>query len=230
MAIAPLAAKHSGIGNRTLKAHTDIFMKYLDLTHTFKQGMPVYPGDAEPELIETTDDYEEGKVIHYRLKTGMHVGTHIDAPLHMLQNGKRISEYHVDHFFGKGHLIDARGKSIDADLLEGKQILKGDIVLIMTGYSSKFGTPEYYDSYPEISESFASKIVELGVKIVGSDTPSPDRYPFTIHKLLLKNDVLIIENLSNLESLLEHLEFTIAALPTKFDAEAAPVRVVAQIP
>lgn len=205
-------------------------MKYIDLTHTFKHGMPVYPGDSNPELIKTADDYEGGKIIHYQLKTSMHVGTHMDAPLHMLQNGKRLNEYPVDHFFGKGHLIDARGKSIGINLLEGKQISKGDIVLIVTGFSSKFGTSEYYESHPEISDAFASKMVELGVSIVGMDTPSPDRLPFAIHKVLLGSDVLIIENLTNLESLLEHVQFTVVALPAKFDAEAAPVRVVAQIP
>lgn len=204
-------------------------MKYIDLTHTFKQSMPVYPGDPEPELKQIAFADKDG-YNDFKITTGMHVGTHMDAPLHMLQNGKRLSEYSVDHFFGKGHLIDARGKSIDADLLEGKQISKGDIVLIMTGLSSKFGTSEYYESYPEISEAFASKMVEIGVSIVGMDTPSPDRPPFAIHKLLLGNDVLIIENLTNLEILLEHVQFTVVALPAKFDSEAAPVRVVAQIP
>ena len=72
-------------------------------------------------------------------------------------------------------------------------------------------------------------MIELGVKIVGMDTPSPDRPPFAIHKLLFKNDILIIENLTNLEELLAHPQFDVIALPAKFDIEAAPVRVVAQV-
>lgn len=204
-------------------------MKYIDLTHTFTQNMPVYPGDPKAELIEATDDYDYGKIVHCHLNTGMHVGTHMDAPLHMIQNGKRLSEYAANRFVGRGHLVDAREKSINADLLEGRQISKGDIVLIMTGFSNKFTAPEYYESYPEISEDFASKMVELGVSIVGMDTPSPDRPPFAIHKILLGNDILIIENLSNLESLLQHEQFTVVALPAKFEAEAAPTRVVAEI-
>jgi len=203
-------------------------MKYIDLTHTFKQPMPIYPGDPEPELKQTAfvekDGYNE-----FQIKTGMHVGTHMDAPLHMFSGGKRLSEYPPEHFFGKGHLIDAREKSIDANLLKGKSISKGDIVLLMTGFSSKFNSPEYYKSYPEINESFAEKMVKLGVKIVGMDTPSPDRAPFAIHKLLLKNNILIIENLTHLESLLKYAKFTIIALPAKFDCESAPVRVVAQL-
>lgn len=202
-------------------------VKYIDLTHTFKQNMPVYPGDPEPELKQVgfidKDGYNE-----FQIKTDMHVGTHMDAPFHMLKNGRRLSEYSPDRFFGKGHLIDARGRSIDADLLEEMLILKGDIVFIMTGFYKKFGIPAYYETYPEISEAFALKMVELGVGMVGMDTPSPDRSPFPIHKLLLENDILIVENLTNLENLM-YKQFTVAALPVKFDVEAAPVRIIAFI-
>ena len=203
------------------------YMKYIDLTHTFKKNMPVYPGDPEPELKQITSIDNEG-YNDFHVSSGMHVGTHMDAPFHMLPNGKRLSEYSPDHFFGRGHLIDARGKLIDADLLEKRKISQGDIVLIMTGFSKKFGTPEYYKSYPEISRAFASKIVGLGVGVIGIDTPSPDRPPFGIHKLLLEGDVLIIENLTNLESLTTYTQFDIVALPVKFDSEAAPVRVIAE--
>ena len=204
-------------------------MKYIDLTHTFNQNMPVYPGDTPPEFSQT-DFFDQQGYNGFQIKTGMHVGTHMDAPLHMLKDGKRLSQYPPEHFFGKGHLIDARGqKLMDAPLLRGKLIEKGDIVFIFTGFYKKFGNPEYYESYPEISEELALKMIELGVKIVGMDTPSPDRPPFAIHKLLFKNDILIIENLTNLEELLAHPQFDVIALPAKFDIEAAPVRVVAQV-
>ena len=203
-------------------------MKYIDLTHTFTHTMPVFPGDPTPELTQISflekDGYND-----FQIRTGMHVGTHIDSPLHMLSQGKMISQYPPEHFFGKGHLIDARGKLVDEDLLEDHIIKKGDIVFIMTGFYEKFGQKEYYSQYPEITESFALKIVKLGIKILGMDTPSPDRSPYTIHKLLLKNDVLIIENLTHLKKLLPYKTFHVIALPVKFDTEAAPVRVIAQV-
>ncbi len=203
-------------------------MKYIDLTHTFRKNMPVYPGDLVPDLKQVSFFNKDG-YNDFQIKTSLHVGTHIDAPFHMFQNGKRLNEYPPKHFFGKGHLIDARNKPINAKLLQDKQISKGDIVLVMTGFSSKFNTPEYYKLYPEISEDFASKLIELEISIIGMDTPSPDKPPFAIHKLLLSHNVLIIENLTNLETLLNYKQFTIIALPVKFEAEAAPVRVVAQI-
>lgn len=202
---------------------------YIDLTHTFTAKMPVYPGDPLPILKQSAEIAAAG-YNEFHISTGMHVGTHMDSPLHMLENGKKLSEYEPEKFFGKGHLIDARNqKEINADLLEGKEIEAGDIVLIMTGFDKKFGSDSYYNEYPEIAESFAQRLVQLEVKIIGMDTPSPDRSPFNIHKILLQNDILIIENLTNLEELLTHGKFDIIALPAKFEAEAAPVRVVAQV-
>lgn len=197
---------------------------YIDLSHTFTAQMPVYPGDSFSELTKIDHDTHT----NFHIKTGMHVGTHIDAPLHMIENGKYLSEIPVDHFFGKGHLIDARNKPITATLLENHQINPGDIIIVHTGFSTHFRQPEYYENYPEITEEFAQKLVELKVKIVGMDTPSPDREPYQIHKVLLSNNILIIENLTNLEQL-ENKEFEIIALPPKFQADASPLRVVAKI-
>lgn len=204
-------------------------MQYLDLTHLFKDNMPVYPGDHETNLLQTSSIDKDG-CTNFQVQTGMHVGTHMDGPLHMIANGKSLADFPVEHFFGRGHLIDTRNKSeISADLLENKKINPGDIILILTGFSSKFNEPEYYKNYPEITEEFAQKLVELKIKIVGMDTPSPDRPPFSIHKILLSKDILIIENLTDLEVLLEHENFNIIALPTKFASDSAPVRVVAEI-
>ncbi len=185
--------------------------------------MPVYPGDSLPELVKID---VEG-IRDHRLTTGMHVGTHMDAPLHMMQGGKKISEIDPEKFFARGALIDARGKEqIDADLIQGVEA--GDIVLVLTGFGNKFHDQEYYEKYPVLTEAFAQKLVELKVKMVGLDFPSPDREPFAVHKILLSQEILIIENLMNLESLLAK-QFEVIALPAKFDTDAAPARVIAKI-
>src|SRR3989344_2042309 len=152
-------------------------MKYLDLTHTFTDKMPVYPGDSAPSLVEATSVKEHG-FSHYEIKTGMHVGTHMDAPAHMLEGGKLLSEFDAGKFIGRGHLADARGKtSIGTESLIGLDIVEGDIVLVMTGWYKKFGISEYYLKYPELTEEFAREMANLGVSIVGLDTPSPDYTP-----------------------------------------------------
>jgi kynurenine formamidase len=204
-------------------------MKYIDLTHSFLEKMPAYPGDPESSLIQATSIEKEGYTDHW-LRTLMHVGTHMDAPLHMIPTGKRMDEIELDKFFGPGVIIDARGKSvIDADLIDDKKIKAGSIVLIYTGYGEKYHDPSYFEGYPSVSENFAQKMVELKVKIVAMDILGPDQPPFLTHKILLESEVLIIENLTNLDQLLSVGEFEVIALPAKLHADAAPVRVVAVV-
>ena len=64
--------------------------------------------------------------------------------------------------------------------------------------------------------------------MVGMDTPSPDHAPYKVHKILLGNEILILENLTNLEQLLNK-NFEVIALTPKLEADAAPARVVAKI-
>lgn len=204
-------------------------MKLIDLTHTFHDHMPVYPGDSVPLLTQTAFLEKDGYT-DYHITTGMHVGTHMDAPLHFVLGGKKLSEISLDRFFGKGKLIDARGHVVvGGGLLEDADIEEGDIVLVLMGHGKKFGEPDYYPTYPEIGVDFAERLVEKRVKILGLDTPSPDRSPYNVHKLLLEKEVLIIENLNNLESLVGVGSFNVVALPPKFATEGAPVRVVAVI-
>ena len=204
-------------------------MKYIDLTHTFKEKMPVFPGDVNAKL-EQVSFFEKDGYNSFRVDTGMHVGTHMDAPFHMLAEGKKLSDFCPDKFIGRGQIIKASlSEDIDLGLLKNHDIQKGDIVLVHTGHDKKFGTEEYYKSYPEISMAFAEYLVSVGIKILGLDFPSPDGFPYNIHKLLFKNDILIIENLTNLSKLSKYANFNIIALPAKFEAAGAPVRVIAQI-
>ena len=198
---------------------------YVDLTQTFTDAMPVYPGDSPAQLTEIS----QGGVVDHLLKSGMHVGTHMDAPRHMLPGGKNLSDYGVEKFFGRGVLIDARGRdSAGPELLEPVAIQPGDIVLVNFGWAGKFGRAEYFTGHPVLTEEFARKLVKAGASMVGVDTPSPDYAPYLVHKLLLGRDVLIIENLAEL-SKLGNQAFEVTALPAKLRADAAFCRVVAKV-
>lgn len=154
----------------------------------------------------------------------------MDAPLHMIPDGARLSEIPAERFFGRGVLVDARGHDVvDSALLKGTRLRRGDIVLVLTGFSEQFREPSYFQDYPEISERFAEVLVRTGVSILGLDTPSPDREPYAIHKQLLGNGILIVENLTNLQALVGRRILEVIALPARFEADAAPVRVVARV-
>lgn len=204
-------------------------MKYIDLTHTFVDNMPAYFGDPSTTLKQITTIEQNGYVDH-ELKTVMHVGTHMDAPLHMIDGGKYMDEIPLDCFTGSGILLDVRGINvIDTAVLSGVTLPKHGIVLLYTGLSDTYGTKEY-EKTPEITQDFAHAVVDAKIRIVGMDFLNPDiEESFPIHKILLSHKVLIIENLTNLGELAGEKDFEVFAFPMKLHAEAAPVRVVAAV-
>ena len=94
--------------------------------------------------------------------------------------------------------------------------------------SKVYFQPEYFNNYPAITEEVANYLVSKKVKIVGVDMCSVDLKPFPVHRILLKNDILIIENLTNLSEL-EGRNFKVYAFPIKLQIEGAPTRVVAEV-
>ncbi|MBI4250318.1 cyclase family protein [Candidatus Uhrbacteria bacterium] len=203
-------------------------MTIIDLTHTVTNRMPVFPGDRVPRLSEYRDRRRE--IVHYRIEASMHTGTHIDGPLHMIPNGRKLSEIDISRFVANGHLIDARGSTaLDISLLDGHTIAPGDCVLLYAGWHEKFRTPDFYADYPCITEELAHALVERKIAFIGIDTPSPDVAPYNIHRILLQKEILIIECMNNLSRLLGAKEFEVIALPPKFCSDSAPVRVLAKI-
>ena len=65
-------------------------MKYIDLSYNINSEMPVYPGDMKLTSNKEKDCDKDGFNL-YSFSTTMHIGTHIDAPLHMCKNKKSIS-------------------------------------------------------------------------------------------------------------------------------------------
>ena len=203
--------------------------RFIDLTHTFHDRMPVYPGDPEIHLYPTADLNSDG-YNNFKIESGMHVGTHIDGPLHMLAEGRFISEININSFIAAGHLIDARNQNpFPPELLDAVTIKPGDIVLVFTGFGHKFGHPDYYQGYPEFSLEFAHRLVKAKIAAVGMDTPGPDGPSFAAHKVLLAENILIIENLTNLDQLLDVSRFRVLAFPLKLKTDAAPARVIAEV-
>jgi kynurenine formamidase len=203
-------------------------MNYIDLSHTFKEKMPVFPGDSTAELKQVAFFDKNGYNSFY-LQSGMHVGTHIDAPFHMNPEGRKLSEIEPEHFFGKAKILNVCGqKQINRDVLKAIEIENDDILLLHTGHDKYYGTDKYYKNFPVITSGFAEIVIEKGIKIIGFDSPSPDDYPYDVHKLLFKSDILIIENLTGLEQLLNITGFEITAIPVKFQSAGAPVRVIAR--
>ena len=152
----------------------------------------------------------------------MHSGTHIDTPMHLTDRETYINDIPLDMFVGRALMLDVRNESIIKFKEEYKDIVRNDdIVLLFTGHSDKYGREEYYSDQPVIDEELANFFVVKNIKMLGMDLPSPDKYPFEIHKKLFANNILIIENLTNLSELTGIKDFDIIAFPLKIRAEAS---------
>ena len=198
----------------------------IDLTHPITPDTPHHPCDVKATLKKIRS-LADNSYNDYQLTTGMHVGTHIDGPKHMLEDAPMLSKFPARYFICPGVLIDARDKTIDARLLEGIKIKPDSIVLVLTGHEKKWGTPDYYSNNPVVHQDFAQALIPFKINMLGFDLPSPDNAPYEIHKTLLKRNILIIENLANLEQLVEVGEFTIAAFPLNIETDSSPARVIA---
>jgi kynurenine formamidase len=204
-------------------------MHFIDLSQTVYNNMPVYPSDTPVTLFQE-NFLEKDHYNNFRLQTGMHAGTHIDTPMHLTESTMLIDSYPIEKFTGNGSLLDVRNQKIISYQQHFSKCVKSNgVVLLFTGHSDLFGMDTYYQDYPVIDQSFTEFLIDRKIKLLGMDSPSPDRFPVEIHKLLFKHNILIIENLTNLKMLLGYDRFEIFAFPLKIKADSSPVRVVAQI-
>lgn len=201
----------------------------MDLSQVIEDSMPVYPGDNRTNLFQT-NYLKINSYNNHRLEINMHSGTHIDGPMHLTQSKEYISELSLDSFIGLGYVLDVRNQPIIQTKPEYEElIINNSIVLLYTGWDSFYGTEKYYEDHPIIDIDFCKLLVRKNIKMLGMDIPSPDRYPFDSHKLLLGNNIYIIENLTNLDKLLDITSFEVIAFPLNIRADSSMARVIARV-
>ena len=190
------------------------------------ENTPVYPGDPQPSFNRLTLIEKDGHNTH-RICINNHFGTHIDAPWHMLQDGKRLGEFPINKFVSNAVLFDVRGQGeIDVDLYG---VREHSIILLRTDHTKYISSPDFFETNPVVSKKFADKIVKNRLNIVGIDSYTIDNAPFEIHKYLFQHDILVLENLINLDKI-NARTFRLIILPLKLDnIDGAPCRVVASV-
>jgi kynurenine formamidase len=113
---------------------------------------------------------------------------------------------------------------------EQQQIEKNDTIIFSTGWE-KMINKENYLSNPGLSEEVAKLLVSKQVNMIGIDGPSIDvstNPEFTVHKILLSNDILIVENLCDLETFEHCSRFEFLASPLKLrDSSGSTMRSIA---
>ncbi len=204
-------------------------MKIIDLTHIIHEKMTVFPGTEPPKIIQKNTIKKDG-FAEKLLTMYSHTGTHIDAPAHMIEDGNSLADFSIEKFIGRGTVIPLESDNlIKLDYLKKfeNQIKKSSFILFYSGWDEFWGKKEYFNGFPSLSIDAARYLVEFDLKGIGIDAVSIDPMEsksFDIHHILLKKDLVIIENLKNLKYLInKNFELYIAPLKIK-DLDGSPVR------
>jgi arylformamidase len=205
------------------------FKEVFDISILLGKEDVCYPGDA-PFSRQVVSSIERGAAYNLsNLTLSSHAGTHIDAPAHFIKGAKTIDRYPLKRFIIPAHVVDAEDEeSIEAQIFQNLDIKSGDALLFktMNSMSGLSTSGSFSEKFVYMSEEAAQWCVDLKVGLVGIDYLSIDQYSdddAPVHRVLLENDILILENI-NLREVPEG-EYTLFCPPLKIrDAEASPVR------
>lgn len=204
-------------------------MAIFDISIGIDENLPLWPGDPELRL-QWAANIEQGDLVNLtELSMGIHTGTHIDAPLHFLPNGKPIDSLSLNVFVGEAQVvaIPQNVNLITVDILQDVCEINAARILFKTKNSQLWETSKFQQDYVALEASAAQWLVDLGVQLVGIDYLSiaPFKDPAPTHETLLNNEVVIVESLDL--RLVKPGIYTLICLPLKLvGREAAPARAI----
>jgi arylformamidase len=165
-----------------------------------------------------------------------HVGTHIEAPLHHIEEGMDCAGIPLTSVIGESALVDFSDKPLFEGITlkeiqeRGKHIQIGDIVFLRTGLHHYYRTSRSHDRPYLMPEAVDWLVVEKEISCLGVDCSGiekRDEPGQPNHKKLLGNGIPIIEHLAYLDRL-SYNRFFVVAVPWRVHGlDASPVSVIA---
>ena len=212
----------------------------IDLSHPILRNGFVYPGFPSPEISYYRSHHQKGRpygpntsFAMTRVNAVMNIGTYLDSPYHRHEKGPDFTGVPIERLADlEGVVVDARrrpGRKLPVALFPRRR-LRGHAVLILTGWSERWGTPRYTEPGPFVGKEAAEALLEAAPALVGidslniDDTEDPER---PAHTLLLGAKILCCEHLCNLEKLVRKSFRFFAAPPAWQDVASFPVRALA---
>lgn len=199
-------------------------MKWYDLSPPLSRSLAVFPGDEPFTRREGTDS---SGVVLSSISSTLHLGSHLDAPGHVLPGASRIDALALPRFLGPCEVVhapmEASGR-MGVGILDGRQI-RASRVLFRTG-----SCPDpcaWTEDFAGLSVELVEELARRGVQLIGLDTPSVDPFgaPLDAHRAAAERGIVLLEG-ARLDVVPEGL-YTLVALPLPLaGAEASPVRAV----
>lgn len=206
-------------------------MKLYDISLPISNDLPVWPGDQSVSLIMTRSILKGDQCNITQIQMGTHAGTHIDAPHHFLEDGATTDTIPIETFIGPCLVVE-----IDSEVLIGKNDFRRynldghSRILIKTRNSELWADniSSFDRNYVALGIEAAQYLVEMNTILVGIDYLSIESFQSDgspVHKLLLKNNITVLEglNLSGVKA----GAYELLCLPLKLQGcEGAPARVL----
>jgi arylformamidase len=211
-------------------------MKIVDLTLEIASDMIIFPGYPMPNFIKWSKFDIQGYISEVMFLS-THTGTHMDAPFHFDPNGQTIDQVEVDRYICNNATLikiqkNANEMITSDDITRNSkyEIKEKDTVVFSTGWEKQIKQKDnYIRNNPGLSKDAAEYLVEKKVNAIGIDCPSIDigiDSGLIAHKMLLSNEILVIENLCNLYKLTNG-KFTLLVTPLKLaGASGSPIRAI----
>ena len=206
-------------------------MPIYDITVPIRPGMPVYEGDPDVD-IQAWSALAKGNSANVSfLHFGAHTGTHVDAPAHFIEGARKIDALSLEMLIGPARVVRVPDDvdEIDCDFLAGCDLDQVERVLFHTR-NSNFWSEGFRKDFTHLLPEAAQRLVEMGIKLVGTDYLSIEKFHSGHHRThltLLSNDVVIVEGL-NLGDVAAG-DYELICLPLKIAdgaGDGAPARVV----
>jgi arylformamidase len=205
----------------------------IDLSHTIEDGMITYPGLPGPVIGEhlSREDsrtrYREGTEFQIgKIELVGNTGTYLDSPFHRYAAGKDLSDLPLDSLADLDAVVVrpdiTRSRAIEAESFSGTDLL-GRAVLIDSGWSKHWRTPQYCLGHPDLTEDAARFLAKAGARLVGIDSPnidSTDDGSRQVHTILLGADIPVVEHLCNPDQAPDS-GFRFLAVPSKIRSFAS---------
>lgn len=211
--------------------------RFVEVSHVVEAGMRTYPGLPEP-VVEVLFDHDSSSELYEGkaefLISSLHLcgntGTYVDSPRHRYRDGCDLAGLPLESVAHvPAIVVDASSspsRRIGPEAFRGLS-LRDRAVLIRTGWSHHWGSPEYLGPNPFVSAEACDLLIEEGARFVGIDSlniDDVDDKARPVHTKLLGRGIPICEHLANLERAPESGAF-LHAVPIAWKGGATfPVR------
>src|SRR5262245_15806111 len=155
-----------------------------DVSVPITNTMPVWPSDP-PVKLTPQSHLSRDKSHTVRLTTiemGTHTGTHIDAPWHFVENGRRLNQIAIETLVGKASVFELPGvRSIGREDLSRLPLSGIERILFKTENSRHWNDGRFFEEFVYLEPEAAQVLVDHGVKLVGIDYLSIDKFKSENH-------------------------------------------------